>query len=157
MYPRVMIFMNQGQEDLHSGLPEEYNSTHGLKLILLKKYFVFFNYFVGLRQMFNSPNHELSVSHRYRFNDKFSLSQDLYYNPAKNDAGYYKQYYENGSLTDIIFSRCDLKTIENVISAKLSFNNKSGITFRARHYWSKVEVKELYDLNDDGTTLYNRF
>jgi hypothetical protein len=84
-----------------------------------KKYYFSMNYFVGLRQLFNSPNHEASISHRYRFNDKFSLSQDIYYNPAKNDAGYYKQYYENGSLTDIIFSRRDLKTIENIISAKL--------------------------------------
>lgn len=116
-----------------------------------KKYYVSFSYFVGLRKLFNSPNHEFNFSQRYRFNDKFSLSQDVYYNPTTNDAGFYRQYYENGNLSDVIFSRRDLKTIENVVSAKFNFNNKSGITFRARHYLSKVQVKQLYDLNRDGT------
>ena len=116
-----------------------------------KKYYVSFNYFVGLRQLFNSPNHQINFSHRYRFNDKFSLSHDLTYNPAKNDAGFYQLYYENNSLKDVLFSRRDLKTIENIVSAKLSFSNKAGITFRARHYWSKVDVQQLYDLNSDGT------
>lgn len=116
-----------------------------------KKYYIAFNYFVGIRSLFNSPNHQLNFSHRYRFNDKFSLSQDLFYNPTKNDAGFYQRYYENNALADIIFSRRDLKTIENIVSAKFNFNNRSGITFRARHYWSKVEIKQLYDLNVDGT------
>ncbi|GAA4748600.1 DUF5916 domain-containing protein [Flavisolibacter ginsenosidimutans] len=115
-----------------------------------KRYYASFSYFVGLRSLFNSPNHQFNFSHRYRFNDKFSLSQDLTYNPAKNDAGFYDQYVENNAVTDVIFSRRDLKTIENIVSAKWSFNNKSGITFRARHYWSKVEVRQLYDLNTDG-------
>ncbi|HSU28819.1 MAG TPA: DUF5916 domain-containing protein, partial [Chitinophagaceae bacterium] len=115
-----------------------------------KKYYFEFNYFVGLRSLFNSPNHEFYVSHRYRFSDKFSVSHNLYLNPTKNDAGFYTVYDVN-PVFDIIFSRRDLKTIENVVSIKYSFNNKSGITFRARHYWSKVEVKQLYDLQDDGT------
>jgi len=129
-----------------------------------KKYYVSFNYFVGIRSLFNSPNHQVNFSHRYRFSDRFSISHDILYNPSKNDAGYYAKYYQhdiNGNLVfdlngnqifeDIIFSRRDLKTVENVVSFKYSFNNKSGITLRARHYWSKVKVKQLYDLNPDGT------
>jgi hypothetical protein len=123
-----------------------------------KKYFVSFNYFVGLRDLFNSPNHEFNFSHRYRFNDKISVSQDILYNPTTNDAGYYRTHFENGIFKDVIFSRRDRKTIENIVSAKYSFNNKMGLTFRARHYWSKVKVKELYDLKTDGTlapTVHN--
>jgi hypothetical protein len=119
-----------------------------------KKYYFSFDYFVGLRSLFNSPNHQLNISQRYRFNNKFSISEDLRYNPAINDAGYYDPKDALGNsiaLSDIVFTRRDVKTIENVLSAKYSFNNKSGITFRARHYWSKVAQKELYDLNDDGT------
>ncbi len=118
-----------------------------------KKYYVSFNYFVGLRSLFHSPNHQLNLSHRYRFSDKFSLSQDFNFNPTKNDAGFYTLYSP-----DIIFSRRDRLTVENILSAKYNFNNKSGITFRARHYWSKVKVKELYDLQPDGTlrpTVHN--
>jgi hypothetical protein len=57
----------------------------------------------------------------------------------------------NRILEDILFSRRDLRTVENVITFKYSFSNKSWITLRARHYWSEVEVKQLYDLQDDGT------
>lgn len=116
-----------------------------------KKYHGSFNYFVGLRDLFNSANHELNVSHSYRFSDKFSLTEDLNYSISKNEAGFYDKFYENSQLEDILFSRRNRKTIENVISAKYNFNNKSGITFRARHYWSGVEQKQLYDLNADGT------
>lgn len=128
-----------------------------------KKYAAAVNYFVGIRSLFNSPNHEMAIQHRYRFSDKFSLTHSILYNPATNDAGFFGKYYRkdaNGNdlldpagnkiLDDILFSRRDLKTIENVLSAKFNFNNRSGITFRARHYWSKVHVRELYDLAENG-------
>jgi hypothetical protein len=111
-----------------------------------KKYKMSFDYFFGLRSLFNSPNHQISFSQRYRFNDRFSLSQNLSFNPTTDDAGFYTTFQN-----DVIFARRDRKTIENVLSAKYNFNNKSGITFRARHYWSKVQQKQFYDLNADGT------
>jgi len=115
-----------------------------------KKYFVSMDYFLGIRSLFNSPNHQLTISNRYRFDDKFSITQQVLYNPAVNDAGYYDQYVENGVMKDILFSRRDLTTIENILSFKYNFDSRSGITFRARHYWSKVEPKQLYDLGTDG-------
>jgi hypothetical protein len=116
-----------------------------------KKYYVSFNYFVGLRSLFHSPNHQFNISHRYRFSDKLSVSQDLMFNPTKNDAGFYDNYYENNVLKDILFSRRNLKTVQNILSLKYNFNYRSGITFRARHYWSEVKVQQLYDLGNDGS------
>jgi hypothetical protein len=76
--------------------------------------------------------------------------------PPRTDAGFYDKYYQkdaNGNLVldangnrileDILFSRRDRKTVSNILSFKYNFNNKSGITVRARHYWSKVEVKAI--------------
>lgn len=123
-----------------------------------KKYYVNFDYFFAIRSLFNSPNHRINFSQRYRFNDKFSITQQVRYNPTINDAGYYSQYFENNTLKDIIFSRRNLKTIENILSLKYNFNRRSGISFRARHYWSKVEPKQLYDLQPDGNlspTVHN--
>jgi Domain of unknown function (DUF5916) len=34
---------------------------------------------------------------------------------------------------------------------KYSLSSRSGITFRARHYWSKVVPKQLYDLQANGS------
>ena len=129
-----------------------------------KKYYVSFNYFVGKRSLFNSPNHELNLFHRYRFNEKLAVEENLNYNPVTNDAGFYGFSYQKDALGNyvldnnnekifrsVFFSRRDRKTIENVFSIKYNFNNKSGLTFRARHYWSRVRVKELYDLQTNGT------
>jgi hypothetical protein len=114
-----------------------------------KKYYVEFNYFVGFRkyELFNSPSHEFYLEHRYRFNDRISLSHELNYNPVKNDAGFYT-YLSNG---DIIFSRRDRTTVENIVSFKYSFSNKANVTLRARHYWSKVHIRQLYNLMDNGS------
>lgn len=121
-----------------------------------KKYSSSFSYFLNLRKQFKSHSHEFNFSQRYRFSDKFSLSQSTAFNPFTNDAGFSQKYFETDAngiavLKDIIFSRRNQNTIENVLEAKYNFNNRSGITFRARHYWSKVEQKQLYDLNTDGT------
>ncbi|MET0394156.1 MAG: DUF5916 domain-containing protein [Chitinophagaceae bacterium] len=129
-----------------------------------KKYYVSLDYTAAVRSLFNGFYHQLYLSHRYRFSDKFSLSQQLSYNPISNDAGFYGKHYQkdasgnwvldadgNKILDDIVFSRRNRQTVENVFSIKYSFNNKSGITLRARHYWSKVKVKELYDLQTDGS------
>ncbi len=120
-----------------------------------KKYFAELNFFMGLRSLFNGRNQEINYSHRYRFNDKFSISQSILINPFTNDAGYYTKYFENINnvqvFRDVVFSRRNRKTIENVLEAKYNFNNRSGITFRARHYASKVTQKQLYDLKSNGT------
>jgi hypothetical protein len=129
-----------------------------------RKYYASVNYFGAIRNQFKSNNNEISLYHRYRFSDKFSITQSIYFNPMRSDAGYYTKYYDslnnvpvivNGSrvVKDIIFSRRDRNTVENVLSAKYNFNNRSGITFRARHYWSKVQVRQLYDLTDPGNLI----
>lgn len=116
-----------------------------------KRYYANLSYFLGLRSLFNSPYHNINFSQRYRFSDKFSITQQLNYNPATNDAGYYSDYLENDVLKGIIFSRRDLSMIENIFIFKYNFNRKSGVSFRVRHYWSTVKPKQLYDLAADGT------
>lgn len=110
-----------------------------------KKYYINSGYFTAFRQLFESRNHEVNMGHRYRFSDKFSLSQNFLWNPFFNDAGYARKVGN-----DILFARRDRTTVENVISAKYNFNNRSGVTIRTRHYWSTVKQNELYDLQPDG-------
>lgn len=148
--------------------PKKWQFNPWVETNFTKKYYLSFNYFVGLRdwELFNSPNHELSAFQRYRFNDKFSISLSMLYNPVKNDAGFYGNYYvkdangndyidPNGNriLEDIMFSRRDRVTVENILILKYNFNNKMGISFRSRHYWSEVEIQQLYDLQNDGNLM----
>jgi hypothetical protein len=111
-----------------------------------KKYYLNLNYFLGLRSLFHSPNQNFNLYHRFRFSDKFSLSHSLYINPTDNDAGFYTIY--NGIP---IFSRRDLRTVENDLQVNFNFSKRSGIQANARHYMSKVHPKQLYDLQTDGS------
>ena len=53
------------------------------------------------------------------------------------------------------FAKRKRNTIEDILSAKYSFNNRMGITFRARHYVSSVDNKSFYLLQHDGSLLAN--
>jgi len=87
------------------------------------------------------------IGNRYRFSDKFSIAHNVFFNPEKNNVGYY--FGQRGP--DRYFSRRNRNTLENVLNLKYNFNNVSGITVRARHYWSDVEVQELMELQHDGS------
>lgn len=98
------------------------------------------------KSFFNGRSTEYGIFHRYRFNDKISLNQNLYFRPYKNDVGFYKA---DGNSS--MFSVRNREVVENSIEAKYSFNNKARISLIGRHYWSTVRSKEFYLLNDDGT------
>lgn len=52
--------------------------------------------------------------------------------------------------TAIIFGERDVKTTTNTIDLSYTMNNKTGITFRLRHYWSRVEYSSFFELLDNG-------
>jgi hypothetical protein len=91
------------------------------------------------------------LNQNYRFNNRFSLSHRINYQPRFNGVGY---AWSNNS--QIIFARRKVNTVENILSAKYSFTNKMGITSRVRHYVSSVENKEFFSLQQqDGKLLSN--
>jgi len=116
-----------------------------------KKYYVEWSYFVAIKKMFGGRSSEYNLTQRYRFNDKFSLTYNLYYAPVYNGAGFADVDPQN----NIIFSRRNVHTIDNNLSAKYNFTKNSGITFVARHYWSEVVAKQFYTLQQDGSLLEN--
>lgn len=91
---------------------------------------------------------------KIRFSSKFSLDHSLSVNIANDDAGWaaiLPDAARRGALYDtVIFSRRQLRTTENRLSAKYSFTNKMWVTLRARHYFSKVKPVEFYELGTDG-------
>ncbi len=114
-----------------------------------KKYSYGADMTVGLYQYFHGKNYNLNLFHNYRFSDKFSLGQELGFRPSYNEAG-----FTDMAGDAIIFGRRTRNTVENILKSKYNFNNKSGITFRARHYWSKVQNHEFFTLNENGTLAH---
>ncbi len=94
---------------------------------------------------------DLFLSHSYRFNNKLTVSQTINYQPRFNNIGYTNVPGSN----EINFANRKRNTIEHILSTKYSFNNKMGITFRARHYLSSVDNNEFYVLKNDGTLTHN--
>ncbi len=92
-----------------------------------------------------------SIANNYRFNDKFSMGISSYMEFFNRDFGF--AYIPDNS-EDVMFGLRDQRTAENVLDVKYNFNNKMGLTFRLRHYWSKVHYTKFYELQDDGTAVF---
>jgi len=91
---------------------------------------------------------------RYRVNDKLQFNYSIEMDKEFNDLGYVTTL-DDGT---IIFGKRDIKEIENSLSTKYSFNDRSSISLIARHYWSPVTYKEEYfELEDDGTLSDNNY
>jgi len=97
--------------------------------------------------VFNSKTITPMLTGKIRFSSKFSIDNSLSLNFSKNNAGFAAIDTTNGA---IIFSRRDLRTVENVINLKYNFNNKMGITLHTRHYWGKVAPRQFYQLDMYG-------
>ncbi len=115
-----------------------------------KKYSVYFEASMGYKNLFHNNFYEISVENKYRFTDKFSIGNELNLSPSINQVG-----FADITSSDIIFSRRDRMTVENIFNSKYNFNKRNGITFRLRHYWSKVEGKEYFNLQEDGSLQKN--
>ncbi len=89
---------------------------------------------------------------KVRFNSKFSIDNSLSMDFQNNSPGWAATKASGlGALNDtIIFSRRDVRTVEDVLSMKYNFTNKMGITLRTRHYWSKVAPQQFYQLDQKG-------
>ncbi len=111
-----------------------------------KKYSAVVEFFNRTFNQYGSNGQDIFLRHNYRFNKKLTLSVNTFLQFFHNNLGYATMY----SPDSIIFALRKRNTVENVFNVKYNFNNKMGLTFRARHYWSKVANKQFYKLREDG-------
>jgi len=109
--------------------------------------------FIALRrkELFNAKGMSLGAYQSFRINNKLNIGTEVSVDPRNNYAGYITTDNQN----NIIFSRRNVRTVENSLSVKYTFNNTMGLNLRARHYWSKSINKEFYTLNEDGRLIAN--
>jgi hypothetical protein len=115
-----------------------------------KKYSGTVNLTAGGGGIFHRKTLETTLTGKVRFSSKFSIDQSVYISNVTNQPGF--AGFDETLLGDpsIIFSRRDVKTVENIFNLKYSFTNRMGLTLRARHYWSKVDPKQFYELDQYG-------
>lgn len=115
-----------------------------------KKYNLNAEIFYVKRSLFNSEKYNFSINHRYRFSQRLSVNYNLNISPQNNNTGFAAK-----SGSDIIFGKRDIKNVENSLFIKYSFNDRMYITTRVRHYWSKVNYQEYFNLLLDGSLEKN--
>jgi len=94
----------------------------------------------------------LSFNPRIRVNDRLAFSSFVSLSNRNGNIG-----YADHSDDLITFGKRDINTINNIFNTKYTFNNKMGLTFRMRHYWSAAEYEEFYTLGNQGELLRSDF
>ncbi|HYF30918.1 MAG TPA: DUF5916 domain-containing protein [Chitinophagaceae bacterium] len=112
-----------------------------------KKYSASLEMYHRTSRKYRSHSTDLYIGNNYRFNDKFSVGVSTYMEVYNRNLGF---AYIPNARDEVVFGLRDRRTVENVLNVKYNFNNKMGLTFRLRHYWSKVHYTEFFELQDDG-------
>ena len=87
----------------------------------------------------------LSLTPRYRINDKILITYYNEYSVENKDRGYVGF---NGE--EILFADRNRETITSELSGRYSINNKMTVNLTGRYYWSYSENKKLFSLQNDG-------
>jgi hypothetical protein len=90
---------------------------------------------------------QLIMGNQYRFSDKLSMGLTNNVDWVNRDPGF---GFINPAGDSILFGLRNRNTVENIFNVKYNFNIKMGLSFRARHYWSKVHYSRFFNLKQDG-------
>ncbi len=108
------------------------------------------NFFTGTGGVFNRTSLGYGLNGKIRFSSKFSIDNAISIENHKNSAGWAATISGGLQPDTVIFSKRALTTVENILNLKYNFNNRMGLTIRARHYWSKVNPEKFYELDKYG-------
>ena len=96
-----------------------------------------------------AANYEISP--RFRIGDHVFLVYSFRQQFDVNQRGYAIPFIgQQPSMEGPVFGERDVQTTTNTIDLRYTINNVSGITFRLRHYWSKVNYSNFFILNKKG-------
>jgi hypothetical protein len=113
-----------------------------------KKYYFSFSLYMANRPTLKGFGYETTLFNQFRFNNKLTIGLNNYLDITNNGMGY--ALFDNNLNAPVVALR-QRTTVENTFNVKYNFNNKMGVNFRVRHYWSKVLNETYYWLQTDGT------
>lgn len=89
-----------------------------------------------------------SFSPRFRFNDRFLQIVEFNRSNWKDDIG-----WVNTTDEEIIFGRRKLDQYETIWTSSYVFNDLMSLSFRLRHYWTRVKYVDYHALGSEGELL----
>ena len=94
---------------------------------------------------FINLNARLNIGSRFQVDHRIDLSR------RDNERGYVTKLRDDqGALTNVVIGQRNVRNLTNTLSSSYIFNNRMGLTFRLRHYWSRVLYSNYFDLAEDG-------
>lgn len=94
------------------------------------------------------------ISPRFRIGNNIFLVYNFSQNISKGQIGYAIPFIGNQPESENpLFGKRDVSTTTNTIDFSYTINNKSGITVRLRHYWSRVNYEDFFELDKGGSLL----
>ncbi len=96
---------------------------------------------------YNQYGYSFGVSPRFRVNDRLQLSLESRVGKKLQDIG----HVETINSDSILFGMRDNLTVNSTVESRFIFTNRMHLSFRLRHYWSKVDYNdEFFLLKEDG-------
>lgn len=98
-------------------------------------------------------NYGFSLSPRYRFNDKISLTYGFNFFRQNNNKGFVASVADaalSATENTIVFANRNVITYSNSLSGKYSLNSTMNFNLSVRHYWSYAENHAYLSLTQDG-------
>lgn len=118
---------------------------------------IFVNYqlaYANLSPQKDDPYYNYDLGFRYRFNPKLSVSIEGNKEFDKGNIGW---VYNDPLTNEPIIGLRSVTQFTTSLNAIYYFQSRMNISFRARHYWSKVAYHEFFDVLPDGNSLPRAF
>lgn len=102
---------------------------------------------------FNSKAYHVRFSPRFRVNNHIFMTYVISHKTHKNNVGRaldseYNMLYDDSG--NILFSKRERQTITNVYKLSYVVNTELAFDIKLRHYWSTLQHREVYKLQDGG-------
>ncbi|HJP63886.1 MAG TPA: DUF5916 domain-containing protein [Mucilaginibacter sp.] len=83
-----------------------------------------------------------------RISNRLAFGQDVTYSPYMHFTGFSTA---DSVSKNPIFAERNVHTVQNIFTLKYTFTSDMGLTFRLRHYWSKLNNLQYFDLAQNGS------
>jgi len=131
--------------------PEDYSIGTRLSTDRRKNFFASARYRYWIRPEWEQNDQFLNLSARLNVGSRFQIDHRIDISRRDNERGYVTKLRDDqGNMTNVVIGQRNVRNLTNTLSSSYIFNNRMGLTFRLRHYWSRVLYSNYFDLAKDG-------
>jgi len=113
-----------------------------------KKLYVLWSLGFAQSPLPNDPYTSYELGARYRFSNRLSIEGSF---RRQHDNGQYGYAFLRDPSTDApILARRKYTDVVTVLSGIYNFTARMNLTFRARHFWNRIENTNFFNVNNEG-------